>query len=178
VTKINCDDLKAMVTKQGFSNHDGLRKMIRGAEHGRYTKEEVIGTMNLVSERPQRNAREEIMTRNYRAEGYAAFERWRQLCPYGKWSCADGREVLFNRYYEPLYERAADGTVTSFIRVGKVTWIEYVNQQWFFNDSDAPVSYGRGISTEKWRPALERVNAALATFGLPPMPPRPARRRS
>ena len=25
--------------------------------------------------------------------------------PYGRWRCADGREVLFNRFYEPIWER-------------------------------------------------------------------------
>jgi len=25
-----------------------------------------------------------------------AFGRWRLNCPYGMWTCADGREVLFN----------------------------------------------------------------------------------
>jgi hypothetical protein len=25
--------------------------------------------------------------------------------PYGLWTCEDGREVLFNRFYEPLWER-------------------------------------------------------------------------
>jgi hypothetical protein len=24
--------------------------------------------------------------------------------PYGKWTCEDGREVLFNRHYEPIWE--------------------------------------------------------------------------
>jgi hypothetical protein len=33
------------------------------------------------------------------------FGRWRLACPYGLWTCADGREVLFNRYYHPVYQR-------------------------------------------------------------------------
>jgi hypothetical protein len=33
----------------------------------------------------------------------AVFERW--LMPYGKWTCGDGREVLFDRDYAPICER-------------------------------------------------------------------------
>jgi RecA-family ATPase len=33
------------------------------------------------------------------------FGEWRDRCPYGKWTCADGREVLFNRSYWPILER-------------------------------------------------------------------------
>ena len=31
------------------------------------------------------------------------FQRWNDL-PYGMWTCADGREVLFNRFYEPIMQ--------------------------------------------------------------------------
>ena len=30
-----------------------------------------------------------------------AFERWRAMCPYGQWTTAEGREVLFNRTTAP-----------------------------------------------------------------------------
>jgi hypothetical protein len=29
------------------------------------------------------------------------FVRWAYY-PYGKWTCEDGREILFNRYYKPI----------------------------------------------------------------------------
>lgn len=29
----------------------------------------------------------------------------RKFLPYGKWTCSDGREVLFNRAYSPIWER-------------------------------------------------------------------------
>jgi len=32
------------------------------------------------------------------------FKRWHEL-PYGMWTCADGRQVLFNRFYEPILQR-------------------------------------------------------------------------
>ena len=35
-------------------------------------------------------------------------QRWNDL-PYGRWTCADGRVVLFNRYYEPIWHRPGDG---------------------------------------------------------------------
>jgi hypothetical protein len=31
----------------------------------------------------------------------ATFTRW-ALFPYGRWTCQDGRAVLFNRWYEPI----------------------------------------------------------------------------
>ena len=31
-----------------------------------------------------------------------------QQMPYGKWTCADGREVLFDRNYTPMNERRPD----------------------------------------------------------------------
>lgn len=32
--------------------------------------------------------------------------------PYGMWTCEDGREVLFDRYYQPIWERRPGATVT------------------------------------------------------------------
>jgi hypothetical protein len=40
----------------------------------------------------------EILTRG------SDFRRRNDL-PYGKWTCPDGREVLFNRFYEPIWQR-------------------------------------------------------------------------
>jgi RecA-family ATPase len=33
------------------------------------------------------------------------FREWRDRLPYGRWTCADGREVIFNRSYWPILER-------------------------------------------------------------------------
>jgi hypothetical protein len=101
-----------------------------------------------------------------------AFERWRTRCPYGRWTCADGRTVLFNRDYAPIFARDANGTVSEFDRTDAVQWIKWTDQTWFFDDGDSPVSYWN-VPPSKWQPALARVNAALAAFNLAPMPKRP-----
>jgi hypothetical protein len=42
----------------------------------------------------------------------AVWEEWRARCPYGLWTCPDGREVLFNRDYRSVLERRG-GRVTA-----------------------------------------------------------------
>jgi hypothetical protein len=51
--------------------------------------------------------------------------------PYGCWTCADGRQVLFNRDYLPIVERAAPGQASSAADVFE--WVP-----WFYNDSNPP----------------------------------------
>lgn len=50
--------------------------------------------------------------------------------PYGLWICEDGREVLFNRFYEPIWQRYG-GTVS---RADPNEWVPYATQQWFYDD--------------------------------------------
>jgi hypothetical protein len=48
--------------------------------------------------------------RGFTRKGYRSnrgFNRWLSLVPYGMWTCEDGREVLFNRVYAPIAERAS-----------------------------------------------------------------------
>lgn len=60
----------------------------------------------------------------------------RKCLPYGKWVCDDGREVLFNRDYQPIYER----------RPGRASreadsreWVEDIKQtEFFYSDSNPP----------------------------------------
>jgi hypothetical protein len=49
--------------------------------------------------------------------------------PYGRWICADGREVLFNRYYEPTWER----TGRSAKRADPKEWVPWEKQDYFFD---------------------------------------------
>lgn len=51
--------------------------------------------------------------------------------PYGLWTCDNGREVLFNRHYEPIWQRK-DGVVTP----GSSEWIPFVGSLYFYDDSD------------------------------------------
>jgi hypothetical protein len=89
------------------------------------------------------------------------FERWRAMCPYGQWTTAEGREILFNRDYCPILQRwpgeyafPADPT----------EWVPWVKQKWFYNDG-TPREFINTI-----------VNAVLVDWGLPPLPPMPERR--
>ena len=54
--------------------------------------------------------------------------------PYGKWTCADGREVLFNRGYKPIFSRY-DGQV---VEADADEHINFEKQEWFYNDTTTP----------------------------------------
>ena len=54
--------------------------------------------------------------------------------PYGLWTCADGREVLFNRHYQPIYERLNRGKA---MPSNRGEWVTFAHQQWFYTDSSA-----------------------------------------
>ncbi len=84
--------------------------------------------------------------------------RW-QVLPYGLWTCADGSEVLFNRRYAPLWQRAETGARP--VPADPAQRVPFVRQFWF------PAA---GM-TEAERVAVGV--AALAAWGLP-TPPRGA----
>jgi hypothetical protein len=77
--------------------------------------------------------------------------------PYGRWTCADGREVLFNRAYWPILERR-NGGATKIADCGE--WVSYIKQEYFFDDGDAPDRDGK---------TLDRLNGILAEWGMPPL---------
>ncbi len=58
----------------------------------------------------------------------------RSTLPYGMWTCADGREILFNRNYQPIWQRI-DGVFTA---ADRDEWVPWVEQSWFFDDTDPP----------------------------------------
>jgi len=88
-----------------------------------------------------------------------ALDIWRHMRPYGVWTCADGREVLFNRDYTPILERRPGQPV----RVANPhEWVFWIHQTWFFNDCTPP------------KVAVIAMNVALADWGLPSMPPMPS----
>lgn len=79
----------------------------------------------------------------------------RENLPYGKWTCADGREVLFNRRYIPLWERSPSGVVAP---ANPKERVPKVREEWFYpSDSKAP-----------WhdKATRERCEAALTAWGL------------
>lgn len=76
--------------------------------------------------------------------------------PYGKWTCADGREVLFNRAYFPLYEKMP-GEPPTFVRP-PYQHVPFVRQEWFYDDGNSPVGC----------PATARFSVEqLRLFGAP-----------
>ena len=76
--------------------------------------------------------------------------RW-QLLPYGMLTCADGRTVLFNRRYKPIWQRTGLGEAA--VPADPEEWVPYVKQIWFNPDTlgepsmvAAGISVGRAIS--------------------------------
>ena len=84
-----------------------------------------------------------------------ATARRRDALPYGKWTCADGREVLFNRDYKPIWQRTADGRVSEAEASERVP---YEEQEWFYDDNNRP-----------WtdRELSEKLVATLEAWGIP-----------
>ena len=62
-------------------------------------------------------------------------EPMRQRLPYGKWTCADGREVLFNRRHKPIWQRRPGEGAT---RANADEWVRFERQEWFYSDEAAP----------------------------------------
>jgi len=62
-------------------------------------------------------------------------QRLRSRLPYGKWTLADSSEVLFNRYYHPIWRRTPDGVVTP---IYQFEWIPWKRQDHFYDDSNLP----------------------------------------
>jgi len=80
--------------------------------------------------------------------------RWNEL-PYGFWQCTDGREVLFNRRYKPIYERQS-GIATPARRD---EWVKYKQQHYFYDDGCIPTNarlkrilaaFQRGDDLQRW----------------------------
>lgn len=57
--------------------------------------------------------------------------RLRNDVPYGVWTCPDGREVLFNRWYEPLWQRGPGDVPPT--AADPREWVEFQRQTWFYN---------------------------------------------
>lgn len=85
-------------------------------------------------------------------------EPMRYRLPYGLWTCSDGREVLFNRDYKPIWQRRPGEAASAADRDEQVP---YVDQKWFYGDHSAPWLKGR-----EGRTALARCDAVLAEWGV------------
>jgi hypothetical protein len=103
-----------------------------------------------------------ITRKGYRSN--RRFDRWLSQVHYGMWTCVDGREVLFNRFYAPIAERSGPQAATR--QSDTYAWIKWKRQEHFFDDGS-------------FRPAdraatMMKLNAVLAAWGLPRLsrPPR------
>lgn len=58
--------------------------------------------------------------------------RW---LPYGMWTCADGRQVFFNRSYRPIWQRRP-GMAAEKADPGE--WVNWRRQDYLFSDRNPP----------------------------------------
>lgn len=83
--------------------------------------------------------------------------RWKKL-PYGRWTCPDGRQVLFDRRYRPMWQRSPDGFVS---HADPSEWVSYAEETWFYDDATPEL--------DKHKAAL----VALQAWGIPKPSTRP-----
>ncbi len=83
------------------------------------------------------------------------------VLPYGKWTCADGREVLFNRGYKPIWQRLG-GCVSA---ADRNEWVKWEKQEWFYTDFNSPVKC-HGASKKKRDETIRRCEAILNAWGV------------
>ena len=53
--------------------------------------------------------------------------------PYGAYVCADGRQVLYDRHYKPIWQRRPGQPATV---ADSEEWVKWDSQGWFYSDSD------------------------------------------
>jgi hypothetical protein len=72
------------------------------------------------------------------------YHHMRNHLPYGLWIERDGSVVVFNRSYSPMWRRTPDGVVSRVDgpwRYGDKIWINWVRQEYFYNDGFLPWHY-------------------------------------
>lgn len=78
----------------------------------------------------------------------------RRMIPYGRWTCGNGREVIFNREYQPIFSRI-NGVDSFADRVEVIK--DIVKVEYFYGDHNSPVDY----LCRKYKPhALSKATAA------------------
>jgi hypothetical protein len=74
--------------------------------------------------------------------------------PYGIWTCADGRQVLFNRRYQPMWQRMPGEQASE---ANPDERIPFERQEWLYSDADPPW---------KSEDSLARCKAILEAWGV------------
>jgi hypothetical protein len=100
--------------------------------------------------------------REYR--GTPKYERLRETMPYGMWTCEDGRQVLFNRDYHPIWQRYPGAPA---IPADPEEWVLQIKQQnYFFDDSNPPwIRKGQG---REYGPTARLCRKILAEWTCKP----------
>jgi hypothetical protein len=92
----------------------------------------------------------------------SAEQEVRRALPYGVWVCADGRQVLFNRDYLPIWQRRGIGHYGT--EADPFEWVHWVRQGWFFDDGTSPLS--RFTPKEVRQQSLQLIDSVLRSWGL------------
>jgi hypothetical protein len=94
-----------------------------------------------------------------------SYREFRLRCPYGLWTCGDGREVIFNREYWPILERRSGEKAKP---ADSKEWIwGIVAREYFFDDANPPWDRCRRRAATD---TLARCNRVLAAWGFPALP--------
>lgn len=73
------------------------------------------------------------------------FQMW---LPYGKWTCHNGREILFNRHYEPVWERKIIDKDYIALRANPHEWVEDIAETvHYYNDGNPPHKDKQSLQT-------------------------------
>ena len=115
------------------------RRMVRtqlGLHHNLGAVTQATGTELIVAtEGPQavRCLRSDVAIKRLR-EGRHRELRWTlgNLLPYGRWTCADGRQVLFNREFQCIWQRASEQAPATAINPHE--YIPFVAQEFFYDN--------------------------------------------
>jgi hypothetical protein len=93
------------------------------------------------------------------------YREFRLRCPYGVWTCADGREVIFNRDYWPILERRPGENAKP---ANPNEWIGGIRERdYFFDDGNCPWDRRQRRAAAD---TLARCNRVLAAWGFPTLP--------
>ena len=75
--------------------------------------------------------------------------------PYGLWTCDDGRQIIFNRGYQPIWERPKNDGSRAF-QADPKEWVKFCSQQYFYSDRTSPT-----INKETYRRCLRILDAFI-----------------
>jgi hypothetical protein len=90
----------------------------------------------------------------------------RNRYPYGFWTCPDGRQVLFDRNYKPVWQRYPGQSATP---ADPNEWVSWSKQEWFFDDGSPPWERPVNGAVKK---VVAHCEAVLAEWGIQDAPPR------